>query len=92
MCLKEGTQAQEKSQTTTPEQASWWIPSDPVTERRLVAVLVEMAKCVLAHTEERSNSHQLEPEEPPPLPYIKPPAGEVLVLNLLHPADGDGAP
>jgi len=86
--FKEETQV--KSQTTTIEQ--WCIPTDPITERRLITVLAKMAKCVLDHAEERSDSHQLEPGEPPPLLYVEPLEGGVPVSDLLHPADGDIEP
>ena len=81
---KEETIAQEKSQMTATEQ--WWIPTDPVSERKPVAVLVEMAKCVLAG--ERGNTHQLEAEELPPLPDAEPFESEVSVLHVLHQAGG----
>lgn len=50
--FKEGTQARGKSQTSTPERSSWWIPTDPIAQRQLVAVLAKMAKCVLDAREE----------------------------------------
>jgi len=36
----------------TPEQ--WWIPTDPIAERRLITVLARMAQCVLDHAQELS--------------------------------------
>ena len=50
--FKEETKAEEQPHTTPAEQASWWIPHDPITERRLVLVLTKMAKCVLDHAQE----------------------------------------
>lgn len=87
--FEEEMQARERSQTTTE---AWWIPHDPITETSLVLVLTKMAKCVLDHAEERSDSHQLEPGEPPPLLYVEPLEGGVPVSDLLHPADGDIEP
>jgi len=89
--FKEEPQAQGKSQTSTIEHSSWWIPTDPIAQRQLVAVLAKMAKCVLDHAEERSDSHQLEPEGPPP-PYVEPPKGDVPVPNLLHQVGSDIEP
>jgi hypothetical protein len=45
--FKEEERAQGKSQTNTAAQGSWWIPTDPIAHRQLIAVLAEMAKCVL---------------------------------------------
>jgi len=88
---REETEARGKSQTTTAEQAAWWIPTDPITEKRLITVLAKMAKYMLDHAQERSDSHQLEPEEPPPA-HVEPPEGDVPVPNLLHQAGGDIEP
>ena len=83
VCVSKGkAQAQEKSQTTTVEQ--WWIPSDPLIERRLVLVLTKMARHVLAHTE------KLPPVRHTPAEQVGEPLDDV--LERLHPADGDGAP
>ena len=50
--FKEETQARGKSQTPTAEQTSWWIPHDPISERRVAAVLLEIARCLLSHAKE----------------------------------------
>lgn len=50
--MSEEAQAQEKPQIATAEQTSWWLPRDPITESRLVAILAKMVQCVLDHAEE----------------------------------------
>lgn len=93
VCIsEEEAQAQERPQTATAEQASWWIPSDPISERRLVAVLVDMAKCVLDHTEQGNDPCQLEAEALVHLPGAELPGSEVPVLDQPRQADGMVSP
>lgn len=86
--FKEATQERDKSWAPTLEQ--WWMPSDPVSERRLVAVLVEMARCVLAG--ERGNARPLEGQELPSLPDAGALEGDASVSRVRHQADGCGEP
>lgn len=50
-------QAREQSQAT-PD--AWWIPCDPIRQRRLVLVLAKMARCVLDHTGEPPSESPVE--------------------------------
>ena len=64
------------------------MPTDPIAQRQLVAVLAKMAKCVLDHTEERSDPCQSEAEELPHLPCAELPESVAPVLDQPRQADG----